>query len=135
MKDKTYHVVNCDAGGCNGCVLEIFSTLTHAYGLHKMDYEYVSGAEDATIMLVQGCGNKKNIPRLLKTYNKMPKKKAVVAIGSCAISGGVFANAYNFAGPIDKHVHVDVYVPGCPPRPEAIIDGLMKAGKILRHKK
>jgi NADH:ubiquinone oxidoreductase subunit B-like Fe-S oxidoreductase len=68
--------------------------------------------------------------RLLRTYEQMPDPKFVIAVGACAISGGVFDGCYNIVGPIDRVIPVDVYVPGCPPRPQAIIDGIMK----LLHK-
>jgi Ni,Fe-hydrogenase III small subunit len=69
--------------------------------------------------------------RLLRVYHQMPEPKAVVALGSCPASNGVFDGCYGVAGPLDKIIPVDVWVPGCPPRPEAIIHGIVKAmGKI-----
>jgi len=67
------------------------------------------------------------VPRLKRIYEQAPDPKMVIAIGSCGLEGGVFHESYNLAGPIDQHIPVDVYVPGCPPRPEAIIEAVVKA--------
>jgi NADH:ubiquinone oxidoreductase subunit B-like Fe-S oxidoreductase len=70
--------------------------------------------------------------RLLRVYQQMPEPKYVIAVGSCALSGGVFAGCYNVVGPIDQVIPVDIYVPGCPPRPEAIIHGVVKLLEKMR---
>ena len=124
---KSPWVIDFDVGGCNGCNLEILATLTPRYDISRFGGQYKSSPRNADILIVQGCLNKKAAPRLKKIYSQMADQKLVVAVGSCAITGGPFKEAYNFDGPIDKHIPVDVYVPGCPPRPEAIIDAIIKA--------
>ena len=132
MIKKSPWITYYDCGGCNGCNLEILAALTPRYDVERFGCVYKASPRNADVLIVQGCLNKKAAPRLKKIYSQMADEKIVIAVGSCAITGGPFAEAYNFAGPIDKHVKVDVYVPGCPPRPEAIIDGLMKALKGVK---
>ena len=123
---KSPWIIDYDCGGCNGCNLEVFALLTPRYDVERFGVVYKSSPKNADILIVQGCLNKKAKPRLKKIYSQMAKDKKVIAVGSCAITGGPFAEAYNFAGPIDKVIPVDAYIPGCPPRPEAIIDGIVK---------
>jgi ech hydrogenase subunit C len=89
----------------------------------------------ADILLVTGTVNYRNRNVLLNLFDQMPNPKVVVAIGSCALSGGIFRNAYNVIGGVDKVIPVDVYVPGCPAKPEAIIDGVVLGLKTLGQKK
>ena len=81
----------------------------------------------ADVLLVTGAVTKPMLSRLKRIYDQTPDPKAVVVVGGCGASGGVFYDSYNIAGPIDEVIPVDIYVPGCPPRPEAIIDGVVKA--------
>ena len=124
---KSPWVCNYDVGGCNGCILEIFALLTPRYDIERFGCLLKASARHADILLVSGIVNKQNKERLKTIYNQMAKNKVVVAIGSCAISGGPFKEGYNFAGPTDEVIPVDIYIPGCPPRPEAIMNGLLKA--------
>jgi Ni,Fe-hydrogenase III small subunit len=80
----------------------------------------------ADVLLVTGAVNRQCIPRIKRIYEQMPKPRLVVAIGECALSRGVFMHSYNCPMPLDHVIPVDVYIPGCPPRPEAIISGLVK---------
>ncbi len=121
--------------GCNGCNLEVFATVTPRYDVERLGILIKHSPRNADILLVEGMVNKKNASRIKTVYEQMASPKAVVAVGSCAISGGVFADSYNHAGPLDKIVPVDVYVPGCPPRPEAIIDGILKGVEILENRR
>ena len=81
----------------------------------------------ADVLLVTGPVTKPMLPRLKRAYDQTPDPKAVVVVGGCGCTGGVFYESYNTVGPIDEVIPVDIYVPGCPPRPEAIIDGVVKA--------
>jgi len=123
---KSPWICNYDVGGCNGCILEIFVLLTPRYDIERFGCLLKSSARHADILFVSGIVNKQNKERLKTIYNQMVKNKKVVAIGSCAITGGPFKDSYNFAGPADKVIPVDMYIPGCPPRPEAIMNGLLK---------
>jgi len=78
------------------------------------------------VMVVTGSVPRKNAPRMKRIYDQMPEPKFVVAIGSCAISGGVFQDCYNVMEGVDKIIPVNAYIPGCPPKPEAILDGVVK---------
>jgi len=81
----------------------------------------------ADVLLITGPVTRPMLPRLKRIYEQTPDPKAVVVVGSCGSTGGVFYESYNLQGPVDEVIPVDVYVPGCPARPEAIIDGVVKA--------
>jgi ech hydrogenase subunit C len=123
---KSPWICNYDVGGCNGCILEIFALLTPRYDIERFGCLLKESARHADILLVSGITNRQNRKRLKTIYDQMAKDKKVIAIGSCAITGGPFKDCYNFAGPTDKVIPVDIYIPGCPPRPEAIIEGIVK---------
>jgi len=131
---KSPWICNYDVGGCNGCILEICALLTPRYDIERFGCLLKSSARHADILLVSGIVNNQNKERLKTIYNQMAKNKKVIAIGSCAISGGPFKKCYNFAGPTDKVIPVDMYIPGCPPRPEAIMNGLLKLLGVLDDK-
>lgn len=123
---KSPWICNFDVGGCNGCILEIAVLLTPRYDIERFGCLLKESARHSDILLVSGIVNRQNKKRLETIYDQMAYDKKVIAIGSCAITGGPFAEAYNFVGPVDKVIPVHMYVPGCPPRPEAIIEGLVK---------
>lgn len=123
---KSPWVCNYDVGGCNGCILEIFALLTPRYDIERFGCLLKESTRHADILLVSGITNNQNKERLKTIYDQMAKDKKVIAIGSCALTGGPFKDCYNFAGPTDKVIPVDMYIPGCPPRPEAIIEGIVK---------
>ncbi len=126
----------CWFGGasCNGCNIELLALFTPRYDIERFGCLWKSSARHADILIVTGIVNKQNKKRLLRIYNQMAKKKYVIAIGSCAINCGPF-KAYNTVGAVDKIIPVDIYVPGCPPRPEAIIDAIIKLLGELDGKK
>ena len=121
--------------GCNGCNLEVFAVTTPRYDAERLGVVVKHSPRNADILLVEGIVNKKNAERIRTVYQQMADPKAVVAVGACAVSGGAFAESYNHAGPLDRIIPVDVYVPGCPPRPEAVIDGIIKGAEALERKK
>jgi len=114
-----------DCGSCNGCDIEVLACLTPVYDIERFGIINVGNPMHADILLVTGAVNHRNRKVLLNLYDQMPAPKVVVAIGSCGLSGGIFREAYNVVGGIDKVIPVDVYVPGCPAKPEAIIDGVL----------
>jgi NADH-quinone oxidoreductase B subunit len=118
--------VHFNTGSCNGCDIEILATLTPRYDLERLGVRLQGSPRHADILICTGPVTHKGRDPLLRLYEQMPDPKFVVAVGSCAISGGVFRSCYGIVGPLDEFIPVSVYIPGCPPRPEAIIDGLVK---------
>ncbi|WPX09790.1 NADH-quinone oxidoreductase subunit B family protein [Anaerocellum danielii] len=132
---KSPWIVHYDCNSCNGCDIEILATLTPVYDVERFGIINVGNPKHADILVVSGSVNHRNA-RVLKTiYDQMPHPKAVVAIGACACSGGIFKECYNTLGGADTVIPVDVYVPGCAPRPEAIMEGILKAAQLLEEKK
>ena len=119
-------VIHFNSGSCNGCDIEILATLTPRYDLERFGVKLQGSPRHADILLCTGPVTRQARDRLARVYAQMPEPKFVVAIGSCALSGGAFQNCYNTLGGIDQVIPVDAYIPGCPPRPEAIIDGVIK---------
>ena len=122
---KSPWLLHYDCGSCNGCDIEVLACLTPVYDIERFGIINVGNPMHADILLVTGTVNHRNKKVLVNLYDQMPHPKAVVAIGSCGLSGGIFREAYNVVGGVDKVIPVDVYVPGCPPKPEAIIDGVV----------
>ena len=119
-------IVHFNSGSCNGCDIEILATLTPRYDVERFGVKLQGSPRHADILVCTGPVTRQARERLKRVYDQMPDPKYVVAVGSCALSGGVFQGCYGVIGHIDAVIPVDVYVPGCPPRPEAIIDGLIK---------
>ena len=124
---KSPWLLHFDCGSCNGCDIEVLACLTPVYDIERFGIINVGNPMHADILLVTGTVNPRNKKVLLNLYDQIPNPKVVVAIGSCGLSGGIFREAYNVIGGIDKVIPVDVYVPGCPAKPEAIIDGVVMA--------
>ncbi|MDI6907360.1 MAG: NADH-quinone oxidoreductase subunit NuoB, partial [Thermoanaerobacterales bacterium] len=116
----------------NGCDIEILACLTPLYDVERFGILNIGNPKHADILVVTGPVNKRNHRVLENLYNQTPDPKMVLAVGACAATGGIFHNCYNVLGGIDKVIPVDVYVPGCPPRPEAIIDGVVLALEKLK---
>ena len=117
---------------CNNCDIEILDALTPRFDLERFGIKLVGSIKHADCMLVSGMINKVGVTKLKFLYDIAPKPLAVVAIGACACSTGIFKGGYYTYGPADRIVPVDAYIPGCPPRPEALIDGIVKVVKKLR---
>ena len=132
---KSPWIIHYDASSCNGCDIEVLACLTPLYDIERFGIINTGNPKHADVFLVTGGVNEQNKPVIKNIYDQMPKPNVVVAIGVCALSGGVFHDCYNIAGGVDKLIPVDVYVPGCAARPEAIIDGVVKALGILEKKK
>ncbi|WP_285906599.1 NADH-quinone oxidoreductase subunit B family protein [Pseudodesulfovibrio pelocollis] len=122
---KSPWIMHFDCGSCNGCDIEVLACLTPLYDVERFGIINVGNPKHADVLLVTGTVNHRNKKVLKNIYDQMPEPKAVIAIGACGNTGGVFRDAYNVVGGIDKVIPVDVYVPGCPAKPEAIIDGVV----------
>jgi ech hydrogenase subunit C len=132
---KSPWVIHYDGSSCNGCDIEVLACLTPMYDVERFGIINTGNPKHADIFLVTGSVNEQNIPVIKQIYDQMPKPKVVVAIGICAASGGVFRECYNIKGGVDTVIPVDVYVPGCAARPEAIIDGVVKGLGVLAEKR
>jgi len=119
-------LLHFNSGSCNGCDIEILATLTPRYDLERFGIKLMGSPRHADVLVCTGPITRQARDRLLRIYEQMHEPKFVVAVGACALSGGVFHDCYNVMGGIDHLLPVDAYIPGCPPRPEAIIDGVVK---------
>ena len=128
-------IIHYDGSSCNGCDIEVLACLTPLYDIERFGIVNTGNPKHADVLLITGSINEQNIPVVKMLYEQMPDPKVVVAIGICATSGGIFQECYNVQGGIDKILPVDVYVPGCAVRPEAIIDGVVQALGILEKKR
>ncbi len=109
------------------CAIEMICTAASRYDLARFGMEVMRPSpRQADLMIVSGTVTKKMIPQIVRLYNQMPEPKYVLAMGACASGGGPFKEGYNVVSGVDKYVPVDVYVPGCPPTPQALLHGLMK---------
>ena len=120
-----------NTGACNGCDIEIAAGLTPRYDAEQIGARREGSPKHADILVVSGPVTLRTRDALLDIYNQMPNPKAVVAIGSCPASGNVFAGSPTIYGAVDQFIPVDVYVAGCPPRPQAILQGIARAADIL----
>lgn len=123
---KSPWVLHFNTGACNACDIEIVDALTPRFDLERFGVQLKGTPRHADIILCSGPVTKQIRDRLVRVYEQMPEPKFIVAVGTCACSGGVFNGCYNVDGGIDSAIPVAAYIPGCPVRPEAIIDGVVK---------
>ncbi len=132
---KSPWILHYDGSSCNGCDIEVLACLTPLYDVERFGIINTGNPKHADILLITGSVNEQNIPVVKQIYDQMADPKVVVAVGICANSGGIFAECYNVVGGVDKVIPVDVYVPGCAARPEAIIDGVVQGIGVLEEKR
>jgi ech hydrogenase subunit C len=128
---KSPWILHYDGSSCNGCDIEVLACLTPLYDIERFGIINTGNPKHADILLITGGVNERNIDVVKQLYEQMPGPKAVIAVGTCAITGGIFKECYNILGGADKVIPVDVYVPGCAASPESIIDGVVKALSLL----
>jgi membrane-bound hydrogenase subunit mbhJ len=128
-------VFHINSGSCNGCDIEIVASLTPRYDVERFGIKLVGSPRHADVIAFTGPITSDMAEKVKRVYDQTPDPKVVLVVGSCGITGGVFHESYHLAGPINKIIPkaICVYVPGCPPRPEAIIDGVVKAWKYLEE--
>ena len=132
---KSPWIIHVNCNSCNGCDIEVVACLTPLYDAERFGVLNIGTPKQADIMVVTGSINYKNVNVLKNIYNQIPDPKVVLAVGACASTGGIFHDCYNVIGGVDQVIPVDAYVPGCCPRPEAILDGVVAALSILESKK
>ena len=132
---KSPWLLHYDGSSCNGCDIEVLACLTPVYDVERFGVINTGNPKHADILLITGGINSQNEPVVRQIYDQMPNPKVVVAVGICACDGGIFKECYNILGGVDKVLPVDIYVPGCAARPEAIIDGVVRAVALLDQKR
>ena len=123
---KSPWIIHFNTGACNACDIEIVAALTPRFDIERFGILLKGTPRHADVLVCSGPVTNQITDRIVRIYEQMPEPKFVVAVGSCATSGGVFQGCYNVCGGIDAVIPVSAYVPGCPARPEAIIDGVAK---------
>lgn len=124
---RSLHIREVDAGSCNGCEVEIVGLNSPVYDVERFGIHFVASPRHADMLLVTGPVSRNMELALRKTYEATPEPRLVVAVGACGCSGGIFGRNYATLGGVDKVVPVDVYIPGCPPNPYALMHGILKA--------
>lgn len=127
FRKKSPWILTLETGGCNGCVIEVAAALTPRYDVERFGILRRPTPRHADILVITGAVSHHIKDRVVRIYEQMPEPKFVIAVGSCPITGGMLKDCYNTDTPLDEIIPVDAYVPGCPPKPEAIIDGVVKA--------
>ena len=123
-------VMHFDSGGCNGCSLELTAATGPKFDIKRF-CQLTQDPKKARILVVIGPVTKKTKDELVKIYESMPKPKIVIALGSCCATKGIYKDCYNILGPLDDIIHADIFVPGCPPKPEMMIEAIIEARKKL----
>jgi Ni,Fe-hydrogenase III small subunit len=122
---RSLSIRQVDAGSCNGCELEIHALSNAFYDLERFGLRFVASPRHADVLMVTGPVTLNMREALLRTYHATPDPKWVIAVGGCAADGGIFAGSYACVGRLSDLVPVDLYVPGCPPSPRALLRGLL----------
>lgn len=130
---RSLQIREIDAGSCNGCEIEINALNNPVYDIERFGIRFVASPRHADVLMITGPPSKNMINALKIAYESTPDPKIVIAVGACACTGGIFANSYATTDGIDKIVPVDVYIPGCPPRPQSLVYGLLLAINQLEH--
>lgn len=130
LRARSLHIRHLDAGSCNGCDFEMAALLNPVYDVQRLGFDFVASPRHADILLVTGAVTRNMELAVRRTYDAVPFPKLVVAVGACAGHGGAVADGYAVVGPVESVLPVNVRIPGCPPRPTAIIDGLMAAREV-----
>lgn len=128
---RSLHIREVDAGSCNGCEVEIVGLNSPVYDIERFGIHFVASPRHADMLLVTGPVSRNMELALKKTYDATPAPRLVVAVGTCGCSGGIFGQNYATRGAVDAVIPVDVYIPGCPPNPYALLHGILTAiGKV-----
>lgn len=128
---KSPWILHLNSGACNACDIEIIAALTPRFDVERFGILLKATPRHADVIIASGPVTRQMRDRIIRIYEQVPDPKFVIAVGACAMSGCVYRGAYNIMGGIDQVIPVNMYVPGCPARPDAIIDGVVKLlGKL-----
>jgi NADH-quinone oxidoreductase B subunit len=128
---KSPWVLHLNTGACNACDIEILAALMPRFDLERFGVQLKGTPRHADVILCTGPVTRQNRDRVVRVFEQVPEPKFVVAVGACAMSGCVYRGSYNIMGGIDQVLPVNAYIPGCPIRPDALIDGVVKLLKSL----
>lgn len=131
---KSPWILHFNSGACNACDIEVIAALTPRFDVERFGIQLKGTPRHADVLVCSGPVTRQIKDRLVRIYEQMPEPKFVVAVGTCACSGGVFKGCYNVESGIDSVIPVSVYIPGCPASPQAIIDGVVKLLESLKPK-
>lgn len=131
LKPISLHLRHLDSGSCNACDWEMTALLNAVYDLQRWGFDFVASPRHADALLVTGAVTRNLREAVEKTYAATPEPKVVIAVGACAVSGGLFNANYTTAGGVNQIIPVDVGIPGCPPTPAAMIAGLFEAARVF----
>ena len=131
---KSPWLLHYDGSSCNGCDIEVLACTCPRFDVERFGIINTGDPMHADIFLITGGINTQNAPVVKQIYSQIPEPKVVVAVGTCACTGGIFKECYNILGGVDTVIPVDIYVPGCAARPESIIDGVVKAIGLYEQK-
>jgi Ni,Fe-hydrogenase III small subunit/formate hydrogenlyase subunit 6/NADH:ubiquinone oxidoreductase subunit I len=131
---RSLHIREVDAGSCNGCEVEINGLSSPVYDIERFGIHFVASPRHADMLLVTGPVTRNMELALRKTYDATPDPRLVVAVGACGCSGGIFGQNYATCGGVDSVIPVDVYIPGCPPNPHALLHGILLAMRRMELK-
>lgn len=129
---KSPWAIHFNTGACNNCDIEVLAAFAPRYDVERFGILLKGSPRHADVMVVTGPVTRQVKDRLVRVYEQMPEPKFVIGVGTCTSSGNVFQQCYNVFEGVDKIIPVDVYVPGCPPKPEAIIQGVAKLLEKIR---
>ena len=132
---KSAWIFHVNAGSCNGCDIELVSILTPRYDAERLGFRIAESPRHADIVAVSGPITAQTRDRLVRVLAQVPQPRVVLSLGSCPRSCNVFKGSYAVEGPLDRYTHVDISVAGCPPKPEAILEGFARAAKLLAQKR
>jgi len=128
---KSPWILHLNSGACNACDIEIVAALTPRFDVERFGILLKATPRHADVIVASGPVTRQMRDRIIRIYEQTPDPKFVIAVGACAMSGCVYRGAYNMLGGIDQVIPVNIYVPGCPARPDAIVDGVVKLlGKL-----
>ncbi len=136
---KSLWVYHVNAGACNNCDIEVLDLLTPRYDIERFGMLLVGSPRHADVLAVTGTCTRQAMPRVQEVYMQTPRPCVVMAIGSCALAQGIFAESYHMGPKVDEAIRavdpeaIIMYVPGCPPKPEAMISAAVKAMEFLKQ--